>query len=350
MKAVLHDGLSARAQPVDAVCVNDTLEVRDATNGVQAVPLKVLRRGVRTAERMTLHRTDLPDWRLVLQEAREVRWLRDLTPVTRLSRRSWAVYGGVIAATVAVATGLWFGGNALLETMAPLVPHRITEPVGRGIVVEMGSACTVPAGRAALDRLTARLIGPKALAEPITVTIVDAPVVNALALPGGHVVVFRKLIDEAAAPEELAGVLAHEFAHVDRRHPNKALIRQTGLSLLVRSVAGDTGNFVDLALLLRSSRAAEAEADSGAVAMLRRAGIDAAPTAAFFTRQKAKAAARTDNVSVVLAQVGDYASSHPADDERAARFRAARIPDAVPALSAADWQALRGICAKKPAT
>ena len=56
---------------------------------------------------------------------------------------------------------------------------------------------------------------------------------NAAALPGGYIVVFKPAITETD-PDALAGVLAHEIAHVRRRHVTEALIRELGIGALIR--------------------------------------------------------------------------------------------------------------------
>ena len=63
---------------------------------------------------------------------------------------------------------------------------------------------------------------------------------NAAALPGGYIVVFKPAITETN-PDALAGVLAHEVAHVRRRHVTEALIRELGIGALVRMFAGNIG-------------------------------------------------------------------------------------------------------------
>src|SRR5438270_501081 len=57
------------------------------------------------------------------------------------------------------------------------------------------------------------------------VTVLDVPAINALAAPGGYIAVYRGLLEKTEAPEELAGVLAHEMQHVLHRDATRALIR-----------------------------------------------------------------------------------------------------------------------------
>ncbi len=68
--------------------------------------------------------------------------------------------------------------------------------------------------------------------------ITDRPEVNAFALPGGHIYVFRGLLALANNEAELAGVLGHEIAHVTQRHIAKALTREVGYSVLSLGIIG----------------------------------------------------------------------------------------------------------------
>lgn len=342
--ATLHDGISARAIPALVSPHGERLVVR-SDGDASGVAMGLLRRGALLPSGMTLHRVDRPDWGLVLHHVSAGSWPFHLPRVGRLSAGALALYAGVAATLAGMAATGWFQGGEIVAAMAP---YGVTAPIGRRYVLQMGRACAAPAGVAALQRLAARLAPPQGFAEPLTLTVVDNPGVNAFALPGGHVAITGQLIEAAASPDELAGVLAHELAHVERQHPDQALIRAMGLSLLVRSLGGDVGRIADLALLLHSSRAAEAEADAGAIALLRGAHVATAAMAGFLDRQgRVKgvvAGAAAGALPRAAARLGDYASTHPADSTRAARFCSAAGSNASPAMPDGDWQALRSIC------
>jgi predicted Zn-dependent protease len=115
--------------------------------------------------------------------------------------------------------------------------------------------------------------------------IVDDEAVNAFALPGGYVYVDRGLIERTHTVSELAGVLAHEIAHVALRHGAKNLQRQMRTSsmstLLYRTILG-RGPLLDQQALQMGnqlwtaahSRADEAAADQEAVKYLIASGIN----------------------------------------------------------------------------
>lgn len=116
--------------------------------------------------------------------------------------------------------------------------------------------------------------------------IINTELVNAFALPGGHIYLTRGLIERTRNGPELAGVLAHEVGHVAARHGVQKLERhlRTGslMSLLYRLVLGREPallrqNSLELAGVLWNashSRADEEEADRLAVGYLVAAGVD----------------------------------------------------------------------------
>ena len=118
-----------------------------------------------------------------------------------------------------------------------------------------------------------------------TFYIVNSDVVNAFAVPGGHVYINRGLIERTRSYAELAGVLAHEIGHVEHRHGAEQMERMQRASLGVNLAYILTGrqpgpadetviNAAGTAYFARHSRAAENEADESAVPMLIAARIN----------------------------------------------------------------------------
>ncbi len=118
-----------------------------------------------------------------------------------------------------------------------------------------------------------------------SVRVVNSSVVNAFAVPGGHLYVNRGLIDAANHYDELAGVMGHEMGHVDLRHSAKQMgtanATQTGLGvafvLLGREPSGAEGAAIGVAAgaaFAKFSRDDERESDRAAVGYLTRAGIN----------------------------------------------------------------------------
>jgi predicted Zn-dependent protease len=140
---------------------------------------------------------------------------------------------------------------------------------------------------AAMDSLVHRLCDANAIPrERIKVHVFRADVVNAFAMPGGHLVVNSALIEDCKSPEQLCGVLAHEIAHIELRHVMKKLVREVGMSVLVNITTGggDGGQIGEVVGALSSKafdRDMEREADMKAVDYLTNASIDPHPFADF---------------------------------------------------------------------
>jgi len=319
------------------------------------LPLAILARGASAHGRATIHRDDAPDWRLVLYDAPDD-WLKLLPRVGHPRRHTTIGYATAAATVVAIGVGLWLAGGWLLDLAAAVVPHGMMEPVGRAVVAQLGgnNRCIAASGQEALDRLVERLRPSQGFVEPVSVIVADMPIVNAFAAPGGRIVIFKGLIDQAQSPDEIAGVLAHELTHVQLRHPAKALLRQAGLSMLVQSLSGDMGEAVDFAVLMRSSRDAERAADAGALDLLRQARISPAGFDDFFKRmEKRKAPAeKRDASTALLEKLGSFTSTHPGGAERIATVEKAEADGwpATPAMPEKEWKAFRAICHKIEST
>jgi predicted Zn-dependent protease len=140
--------------------------------------------------------------------------------------------------------------------------------------------------------------------------------VNAFAAPGGLIVVYTGLINEAGSAEEVAGVLAHEMAHATNRHSMRQLIYAGGLLPLMGLLISqpDAGAlFQNLGRLseLKFSRAQEEDADRAGFDALVAAGLSTEGMARFFDRL-----AREDVAS------SSFLSTHPSSGDRAAVIRA----------------------------
>ncbi|MCK7559120.1 M48 family metallopeptidase [Chitinophaga sedimenti] len=76
-------------------------------------------------------------------------------------------------------------------------------------------------------------------AYDIRITVVKDDQLNAFAVPGGHIVVYDKLIKQMKGPGELAALLSHEYSHVELRHTTKTMFRSMGTYVMLSLVFGD---------------------------------------------------------------------------------------------------------------
>lgn len=345
-EARVFDGQSAAPGHVQVARDGDVLRI-----GEESLPIADLRR-VESKSGLTLHRLDQPDWRMMLP-AEAASDFRDVAKFHAVTARHWSWIGGSVAAVAAVAALLWFFGSAMLAQLAPLVPHDVADGVGDQYVQIFApeeKQCNAAAGRAALNKIIGRIEPRGGLVEPVRVTVVDSDTVNAITLPGGRIILFKGLVDQSQTAEEVAGVLAHEFGHVQHYHGNQALIRHFGLGVFLEGLGGNVGTAASTGLFLSNSRAAEREADDDAIKLLRNGEVSAMGVSDFFARmggvkmrdgKPEKGEAVDDG-----ADLTDLISTHPGASDRRLRFaESARRYRAKPILTDREWKALKAICA-----
>lgn len=150
--------------------------------------------------------------------------------------------------------------------------------------------------------------------------------INAFALPGGFMYINRGLVEAASTEAELAGVMAHEMAHVALRHgtnqASKAYLAQAGLGVLggllgskdsTGQVIEAVGGFGLNAVFLKFSRSAEEQADIVGAQTLAKAGYDPEAMADFFEVMRNQAGRDPGKFE-------QFFSTHPAPSNRARRI------------------------------
>lgn len=238
----------------------------------------------------------------------------DRTPL-----RTFAILGGgVMAVTAAAVLVLALAGGTLARYLpfesevALIAPYAEKFAPGSGEIDRY------------LQGLAARLVPAMALPEGMTISVhyMDEPVVNAFATLGGHVVVFRGLIERVPDENVLAMVIAHEIGHVKHRHPIASLGRVFAVGAAVSVVSTSAGNQIvgsvlgnsGMLTLLTFSRAQEEEADETAVAALARVYGHAGGATDTFTLLAAVAVERG------RAEPPKLLSTHPLSRERIDRL------------------------------
>jgi Zn-dependent protease with chaperone function len=338
-RGTLFDGLTADQHEADIRAEDGELVIE---TGGDRTAISVSDLGIVDEDRrmLVLSRKGWAGWRLVLEQPVDDS-VRALLP--KAGRYGgWIDRVGLGKATLAlagIAGAVLFVGYSAPAWLAPLVPASWERNLGTALVGDFGdNACRSPAAKQALEKMAHR-IEPDAKV-PIAMTLIDVGIFNAAALPGGQIVIFDGALEETKNPDAMAGVLAHEVAHVRRRHVTQALIRELGIGALIRLFAGGVGANAEQLVSLSYTRANEAEADADAIAALGRAGIDPRPTAALFQKLD-KQDGDFDTV--------EWLNSHPRSKERARLFAASYRPGRTyrPSLSAADYAAIRTACPAK---
>ena len=228
------------------------------------------------------------------------------------------------------------------QWLAPLIPSSVDEKLGDALVGDFGGRfCSTPAGDAALKKLVASL---DANPDDLQVEVAKIDMINAVALPGGKVILFDGLVKQARSPDEVAGVLAHEIGHVREKHVMQALLRQMGLAVVLGGIDGNSGALVNNMLSMSYSRESEAEADAHSMKVLGGANISPIGTASFFDRlSKMDGSA---NSSTSDNGIAGYMSSHPLSRSRKDAFEKSIVKgkNYKPALTPAEWTELKTMC------
>ncbi len=253
------------------------------------------------------------------------------------------ILGGILAALLA---GLWLIFKAISFLLVALLPTSWEAAIGEAFAVhyleESGGQCPMRAAEAAaLKRLTAPLMTAAEL-QDVRFYIADNAAVNALAFPGGHVVILRGLLDTATSPDMVAGVVAHELGHVYHRHSAEGVSDQIALWAIIETLTGGSGLswwVLDLAGLA-GSRAAEREADAFAVEVMHTSGLDPRALADFLRLIDPEGASGASGGDELI----NLLSTHPLSNERIEAVEAAARKAERAALGARDWTTLKDVC------
>lgn len=269
------------------------------------------------------------------------------------NRKQWLVRA--LAAWLALFV-LWHGAPLALDAVTALIPRAWERSMGEQARDTVGRLLSgtltgeIPwkdegPGFEALQALVARLAkADGGDAGRFQASILDSGVINAFAMPGGFIVVTTGLIRQCRSPDELAGVLAHEMAHVTERHSTRRLVREEFFSLAGKLATGggtmDVVNSVGNTLLVgKFSRDDERAADILGTRRLAAARINPRALVSFFEGLGDEGARHS------------YLSSHPATADRKEYMRRETVwlrEPFSPAVSSSAWQALKDLAAGGP--
>lgn len=347
IRAQWFDGHSAQARPVRVHLDGGTLTLLDEADEPHAFALRGVvwpertRHGQRVAQLpgggslVFADAAAFDDWRRA-HGGRES-W------VVKAQQHWRATAAAVLGLVAVVAAAYVWGVPWAAERIVAAVPPALDSRIGDSALAQLREGLLepskLPAERqqqwrtrfaALLQQAQQRGAGPRAEA-PLPVTLHFAgggrlgP--NAVALPGGHIVVTDELLALLHDSEDaVLGVLAHEYGHVQRQHGLNALVRFTlvsaGTSVALGDFSAVLAGVPALLAHLGYSREAEREADGDAAAVLLATGRDPAAMVLLFERL----AERGKSGKGGQADGGDGGlpiafASHPADAERIRFFR-----------------------------
>lgn len=278
-------------------------------------------------------------------------------PAITLSTR-WRSLAGYAGLSVIFVLAAVAAGPRLFERASELIPHSTEIQIGKMALDSSINhpVCTAPQGKAALDKLVNRLKQGITRDIPFDVRVVsDDETLNALAAPGGHLVIFSGILKAADSAEEVAGVLAHEMAHIEMNHPMKSLMRNLGITLTLHLMFGDvsvlsnTAYFAGMIHQLHYSRENELEADRIGHALLEKAKIDPSGLSLFFERIQREEAKNNNHPYSKWSGLDEYFSTHPQTQHRVNTLKsnATTSKSYQQALNDSEWRALKDICSEQ---
>ncbi|MDR2086544.1 MAG: M48 family metallopeptidase [Dysgonamonadaceae bacterium] len=175
-------------------------------------------------------------------------------------------------------------------------------------------------------------------AESIQLHVIQSGEVNAFALPGRHIVVNSELILFCQNAEEVAGVLSHEIAHIQKNHIMMKLSKEIGFSALTAMLSSGNGGVESLRILTSTAydRQIEDQADETGVEYMQNSQINPAPLADFMYRLSAEESALQKQLTFI--------STHPETEERAKKIldlQQKKQIEYLPVLSDSIWKQLQ---------
>ena len=253
-------------------------------------------------------------------------------------KRALAWTCGAMSIAAAIAAPSVLGQQRAIRTVTSISPQDKASGAKQHpqLLNEFGGAYSGPQAKyvETVGRRIAVQSGLSNAQGDFTVTLLNSPVNNAFAIPGGYVYVTRQLMALANDEAELAGVLSHEIGHVAAQHGQRRqqaaqrnAIGGTLLQVLTGALLGDSA-FAGLLqkgigtgsqlLTLKFSRTQEYEADDLGIRYLASAGYDPRALSSMLASLGAQSSLDA-RVSGSARSVPEWASTHPDPASRVGR-------------------------------
>jgi Zn-dependent protease with chaperone function len=288
------DGKSARKQSVLVIVTERGLRLQRSDGSSTLWPYEEITQtqGKLVGEHVRFERgTPWPE-AVVIADAGILAVIDELAPQQNHQARTPMGGGGMLRAALGATVGLVVGGwgmymyglPAIADLTARVVPVKWEVELGRRTrdeIVPASERCADAPRTAAVQRIVDRLVAAGgATPYHYEVVISSSNDFNAFAAPGGFIVVNQGLLGKTRSPEQLAGVLAHEIQHVERRHATKAICEELSGRALIAVMLGNGDGFGSALNAMHAlgslghSRAQESEADREGMKRVIAAGID----------------------------------------------------------------------------
>ncbi|MCR4301157.1 MAG: M48 family metallopeptidase [Sulfuricaulis sp.] len=250
--------------------------------------------------------------------------------VAWLEQRWWVALTSLTLLISGLLAGYFVGLPLAAEHISANIPIEYERTIGEQSLVWLDEnkvflpSKITPEGRQAIDEGFARLHAGLPLDGHYRLEFRSSPAIgpNALALPGGIVVITDEMIQKADSLGEALAVLAHEIGHVERRHALRSVMQNSVVAVLAATLTSDASSLslvvAGLPAVLaqtKYSREFESEADEFAFWLLKQNELSPELFASMMERL-----AEDDRGK---ARLWSFVSSHPVTAERIARARKA---------------------------
>jgi len=354
-----YDGFTAKIRPVTLEKTGTNIALKDADGHivkhwrcddiriVEDLPGQGYRLGLDSGERQRLV-VEHPD-AIAFIDANCVH-LRKGSGFSWRAVKPYVIWGGGALASILLLFFVII--PALAPRVAVMLPDSVSTSLGERVesyLVELLSRagetsvedmyCSTPEADAALASVLKKLTERAGTTATLSVIRADQP--NALALPGGRILVFSGLIQFSYDRNELAGVLAHEVGHVKERHGLQRVVESSITGAVIGLLFGDTFGATAFAIagdaLLNGaySQDKEEQADAISVDLMTQNGWTSQSMAKMFRRMELRYGDDGGFLSLV--------STHPTYEDRIAFFDAQ--PDSGnQAWTDEEWQSIKAVC------
>ena len=252
---------------------------------------------------------------------------KQLASLQKRKLNGYILWSGLFMVLIGVIYGFIFLKEPLLRWTVSKIPLSWETEFGNTLYDQMSSTLQV-IDDPELMMESRRILKPLSdsidhLSYDIQFHIIEDKAVNAFAIPGGHIILNTGFLLQAENPEEIAGVVAHEIAHISCRHGIRQLVNSTGLYLIVQATIGNVGGILEaisengsFLLTQKFSRDFETEADEEALKYLLNARINPDGMLKFFKKLIPENEELDDNASKNTEELFSFISTHPPTQKR----------------------------------
>lgn len=241
-----------------------------------------------------------------------------------IKKRTWKTILLTFTFVAIFTAGMYFFVvPELAEQVAQSIPIEMEIELGESIYQQNMIPFTIDSTQTTLVNDYFKTLNVKGEYD-VKITVVDYDEINAFAMPGGHIVIYSGMLKLMRKHEELASVLAHEYAHIHYRHSLRALARSMGnyalLSLVIGDFSGVSGLLIENADNIRSlqySRELETQADAYAFDLLQSKKMN--PEGIIWLFESLKKAQNEQEIKI---DIPEFLSSHPETQNRIKSIKA----------------------------